>query len=722
MKKQLLTALFLSLGIIRAQAQTFPTAWGARMQAVLDSVSNVNHDLVGVSAAVYIPGQGLWTGVAGISEPGVPMNKGMRMLIGSNSKLFMAVTMLKLQEQHVLSLDDHIGRWISEPLSTADTSASIRQLLMHESGMGDFSWDRTEDYTVAVNADTSHYFSPREMVDSAGTPWYLPGRGYHYSNNGYSLCAMIIEAATGQDYWHNLRSLVLDPLQMDSTFAPLHDPYQPIASSSYYGVPFAGYGFTSFISSYAGAGDIASTPQEMVLWYNKLFGGEVLADSSLRQLTTIEPSTLYGLGITELMSPQMGGLYDHSGWVGAFTSEAIYDKKTKASIFIALNTYNDTMYCDLYSIPLLNVFNNEMPTMANDAGIIAVSSPTGISCETSVMPVVILKNYGSDQLTSATIKLDVDGNLAVTKNWTGSLVPGDTITVTLPATTLSHGMHYIKAYTALPNGGVEGYNWNDTFSTHIGANLVTAYSGNFNEDFEGTSTPILIWSDNNGMEGQAGISHLSGFNSIHSMARGNYNNYNYGNVSNIDLPAIHLTTGSSPILSFRYAYSTFPGSADSMEVLISADCGDSWTSLFHKGGFDLSDNDSSYVEYYPQTAAAWKLQTIPLSAYSGDVLIRFRMFNGVGNNLFLDDIAIETPTGIADVNTPQMLIYPNPATEQVIISGLPCSTTITLMDITGKEISKTLTTHNPAVIEVSKLIPGVYLLHSPFGTKKIVKL
>jgi CubicO group peptidase (beta-lactamase class C family) len=722
MKKQLLTALFITARAIGAGAQTFPATWGNRMQTVLDSVNDVNQNLVGVSAAVYMPGYGLWTGVSGISEPGVPMDKGMRMLIGSNSKLFMAATMLKLQEQHVLSLEDHISRWINHSIPTVDTSATIRQLLMHESGMGDFSRDRPDDFTAALYADTSHFFTAEELVDSAGAPVYPKGRGYHYSNDGYNLCTMIIQSATGQDYWHNLHSLILDPLQMDSTFAPLHDSYQPIANSNYYGSMFVGYGFTSFMSSFPGAGDIASTPQEMVQWYNKMFSGQVLADSSLRQLTAIEPSSLYGLGITELISPRIGGMFYLSGEVGAFTSEAMYDKDTKASIFLAINTMDGVVYTGQYLAPLLDVFTKEMPPQANDAGIIAVLSPIGITCDASVAPVVTLKNYGTDPLTSATIKLLVDGSIGATQNWTGTLAPGDTISVTLPASLLTHGMHSIKAYTTLPNGAAEGYNWNDTFSARIGANLATAYNGNFNENFEGTTTPVLVWSDNNGMEGQAGVSHLSGYNSVHSMARGCYANGDYGNVSNIDIPAVHLAAGSSPALNFRYAYSTYPGSADSLEVLISTDCGASWTSLFNKGGSDLSDEDSSYVEYYPQTAAEWKLKTIPLSSYSGDAFVRFRMFNGVGNNIFLDDINLKTPTGIAAINTPAMLIFPNPAKDQVMITGLPVNTAIRLTDITGKVLQEMVIVNGNNRVSLAGLSPGTYLLSSTFGTKKIVKL
>lgn len=719
MKKHLLSALLVAAGATTVNAQTFPTAWGNRMQTVLDSINTRNGNMAGVTAAIYMPGMGLWTGVTGISSPGVPMNKGMRVLIGSNSKLFMAATMLKLQEQGRLSLNDRIGRWIHIAIPTVDTTATIRQLLMHESGMADYYADRVPEFFDAVFADTSRMFTPKDMVDSSGAPVYPKGRGHHYSNGGYALCAMIIKEATGQDYWQNLRTLILNPLQMDSTFAPLHEPYQPISGSNFYGEQYTGYGFTSLMSSYPGAGDIASTPQEMVQWYQNIFGGNVLSAASLQELKTIEPASQYGLGIQELVSQRLGGIYYHGGWVGAFTSEAYYDKDTKASMFIALNTYNDTMYTGQYMAPLLDVFTKEMAKQPNDAGITGLLSPRGVTCNASVTPVVTLKNNGSSPLTSAVISVRIDNNVVTNHNWNGSLAPDASISVTLPATPMSNGMHKMQIYTTMPNGVADIYNWNDTFNTKIGANLTTAYNGYFNEGFENATTPVLIWNSKNGTESLAGISHLAGYNSTHSVASSNFSDY--GNVSNIDLPAVRLTPGSSPMLQFRYAYAINSNGADSLQALISTDCGVTWTSLFHKGNPDLGTGDTTNAPYYPQTAAKWKDENISLSSYNGEALIRFRMFNGYGNIMFLDNIAIGAPTSVSAANLPTMSVFPNPAHNQVYVKDVAAKTPIRLTDVTGRILSETISDGSKITFDISELAPGMYLIASPYNTTKIVK-
>ncbi len=61
---------------------------------------------------------------------------------------------------------------------------------------------------------------------------------------------------------------------------------------------------------------------------------------------------------------------------------------------------------------------------ALDAGISLIITPTGTACNTSVIPVVRLENFGTSTLTTATINYDVDGGANNTFSWTGSLASG----------------------------------------------------------------------------------------------------------------------------------------------------------------------------------------------------------------------------------------------------------------------------------------------------------
>lgn len=654
-KKLLLITTVFTLVLTASKAQTFDPAWAARFQHTIDSMNHeTGGDTAGVTAAFYMPGQGLWAGTSGLTNPGVPMNTGIRVSIASNSKLFLATVMLKLQEQHVLSLDDHISKWIHTSLHNVDTSATIRQLLNHQSGIADFLNDRGGSLTLDdILTDTSRFFTPQEMVNELPAPFFAKGHGYHYSNTAYVICTMIIQAATGKHYWQNLHEQILSPLKMDSTDVWLYDNVKQNYSGGYYSTTNYPGPFTSFISMVVGNGDIYSTPQEMVQWYSKLFGGQVLTDSSLKQLLNIEPASSFGLGIADWNSATLGHhTYFFSGAWGTFESFAVYDRVSKACFFVATNYLNEPSgFAYPFLIAMFRAYRDGLPKKVNDAGITQLVSPAGTACSASVSPVVTLKNFGTANLRRVQINYKLDNGASAVYNWSGNLAYNSTINVTLPGMKTTGGKHNFMAYTAMPNNSAEGYTFNDTMQYSFVTSITPAYNGSFHEGFENSTTPIFSWSDANFNIYKWGVTELLiGHSGSHSLVAGSFNNNALGQVAYADLPVIHLKAGSNRYLSFSYSHAaTSYGLADSLQLLVSADCGSTWHSLFYKGGPGLETSDSTDELFAPQIAAQWKTEKISLAAYSGDVLLRFREVNGNNNNIYLDDIAIDKASVILPI-------------------------------------------------------------------------
>lgn len=94
-------------------------------------------------------------------------------------------------------------------------------------------------------------------------------------------------------------------------------------------------------------------------------------------------------------------------------------------------------------------------TFSLDAGIDQINSPEGQICSGTINPEVILKNYGSDPLTSVTINYQVDANPVQTFNWTGNLTQGSTATITLPSQVVGGGAFTFSAFTSNPNNGTD---------------------------------------------------------------------------------------------------------------------------------------------------------------------------------------------------------------------------------------------------------------------------
>ncbi len=112
---------------------------------------------------------------------------------------------------------------------------------------------------------------------------------------------------------------------------------------------------------------------------------------------------------------------------------------------------------------------------ANDAGITSIIDPTGSICSTSATPVVVLRNYGSNTLTSVTINYSLDGGSNSTYNWTGSLAQNGTTNVSLPSVSFGGGNHTFDASTSNPNGAADENSANDDASSSFssGSNNVT---------------------------------------------------------------------------------------------------------------------------------------------------------------------------------------------------------------------------------------------------------
>ncbi|MBI3134056.1 MAG: T9SS type A sorting domain-containing protein [Bacteroidetes bacterium] len=117
------------------------------------------------------------------------------------------------------------------------------------------------------------------------------------------------------------------------------------------------------------------------------------------------------------------------------------------------------------------------PPANDDAGITSISSPSGNYCVNTFDPVVTLRNYGANDLVSATINYDIDGGTNNTYNWLGTLAPGASVAVTLPTMTTTAGSHTFNASTSNPNSTVDSNTGNDnaasTYNATPGGELIT---------------------------------------------------------------------------------------------------------------------------------------------------------------------------------------------------------------------------------------------------------
>ena len=178
-------------------------------------------------------------------------------------------------------------------------------------------------------------------------------------------------------------------------------------------------------------------------------------------------------------------------------------------------------------------------------------------------------------------------------------------------------------------------------------NYINIQAGNLPlaEGFEGVTDPPNGWKNlDNGTGGYAWskTSDAGGFGtSANSMMFNNYSWNVSGEKDELVLPRLQFTGYNNISLTFDVAYQVYPGYVDSLLVLLSTDCGNTYTPIYANGGLALSTAGSASSIFIP-TAAQWRTETINLTSYAGldNVVIAFQNVNGYGNKLYLDNINI----------------------------------------------------------------------------------
>jgi hypothetical protein len=141
-------------------------------------------------------------------------------------------------------------------------------------------------------------------------------------------------------------------------------------------------------------------------------------------------------------------------------------------------------------------------------------------------------------------------------------------------------------------------------------------------------------------------------------------------------PNYSFTGASNPKMWFDVAYepSTLPTYSDTLVVYYSADCGNTWTSIYSKGGATLcttasttkagTDVNSSGC-FVPPNSGAWRTDSVNIGMLSGkpSVMFSFESRSGWGNIIYMDNINIQhtitTSVQSSGVNA-SLKVYPNP--------------------------------------------------------------
>lgn len=207
-------------------------------------------------------------------------------------------------------------------------------------------------------------------------------------------------------------------------------------------------------------------------------------------------------------------------------------------------------------------------------------------------------------------------------------------------------------------------------------------------------------------------------------------------------PMYDISTLPNPALTFNVAYSqNTSGSDDRLRVYASFNCANSWLLLYSKSGNNLHTLGSGVFAsgaFKNPLSSQWRKETVSLSSYSSvtNLLLKFEFKKdslNPGNNIFLDDINLESASGVEEINSiNKWEVYPNPANDfvGVFLSALSAQTAeIEINDVSGKVVMNAgniqlETGENRINIHTQELARGFYMIRlktvDKFYVKKLI--
>jgi D-alanyl-D-alanine carboxypeptidase len=224
------TALLLAVTAAAASAQTPASQIVGKTSAHLATLAKEN----GLSGVVLVAKEGkpILEKAYGFSNLGdrIANQVDTKFNMASMGKMFTAVAVLQLVEAGKISLDDTVGKYLPNyPGKAVRDDVTVKELLTHTSGMGNF-WDQLADKAKNRYVSVSDYvplFADQPLL-------FEPGKSFAYSNNGYTVLGLIIEAVSGQTYFDYVTDHIYRPCGMTNTDAYALDAPIPNLAMGYY--------------------------------------------------------------------------------------------------------------------------------------------------------------------------------------------------------------------------------------------------------------------------------------------------------------------------------------------------------------------------------------------------------------------------------------------------------------------------------------------------------
>jgi len=287
--------------------------------------------------------------------------------IASGTKLFTGLAVCKLIDEGKLSPEDKFCDVLTQDLGQIDSRVTIHQLLTHTSGVGEYIDEEADDMDEQLAALShkypcylwTHLDYYLQMITPL-PPKFEPDARYAYSNAGYILLGLVIEAVGGMPYQQYVQENIIIPCKLGRTGFYRMDALPANAALGYtqneeteewraniFAMPIIGGSDGGIFTC---AGDLDK------LW-RAIFSNKILSESMtqtfLKQQVMIdeEDGESYGLGVYRSVDADKI-VYYAVGWDAGVSFFTSYFPRTDVTTSLLMNTNNGyySLIWDLFNL------------------------------------------------------------------------------------------------------------------------------------------------------------------------------------------------------------------------------------------------------------------------------------------------------------------------------------------------------------------------------------
>ncbi len=325
----------------------------SKYQALLNEITGSG--VVGITMSVYNTNNGIWLGASGKSDlhNNIDLKSCNISRMGSTIKMFTATTILKLQEEGKLNINDKISSYLSgdniDKIENAD-KATIKQLLQHSSGI--YNYIPNLKFQTASLNDLLKEWKADDLLKYAHnkSAYFQPDEDVTYSNTNYILLGLLIEKIEGKPLYQVFDEKLFTPLGLTLTqFAGKNHVPDGIARGYidlYSNLQVIESTYNSGWDYYTADGGLTSNPYDMNVFFRELMNGQIINSNSLSEMLTFKTPKntdpdffpiYYGLGIFKIETSQ-GIAYMHSGDAIGYYANMLYFPNDSTTVVYAVNS------------------------------------------------------------------------------------------------------------------------------------------------------------------------------------------------------------------------------------------------------------------------------------------------------------------------------------------------------------------------------------------------